>query len=553
MHPGLPPIDPRVKELDAQFQELKLRRSPWEPYWNDLRELVRPSAGRFGASGSFMADPEPSSMGYDSTPGWALEQLASGLHSFLTNPTERWMFLGVKADPGEETEPEVRAWLETVTDILFEVFGSSGGMFHPTLHECYLDIGCFGTAAVYEDYDPKLGMPFFQAYPLTDCWIDENELFQPDTVFRRTSFSTRQLIQKFPESIAFQPVTEAQPQKKWDVIHTVRPRAEKLRGRPGPIGKPWSSIWWCAELGQVLRESGYDVFPYHLPRWSKLSGELYGRSPGMVALPDIRMLNSMKKTLLKAAHKVVDPALMLPDDGFMLPIKTRPGGLNYYSRGLEASIDRVPGPERFDVPMEFFSATQDAILKAFYVDWLRRDPKKERQTAFEINDDRTEKLVLMAPMIGRLKNELLGPVIRTTYDLLNRWGHIPEIPEQLLNNMPVKPHYVSPAFKAQMNSKVVNAERYIQQLSQLVPVFPDILDSINPDRLGSELAILNDVTTKVLASQQEIAQKRQRRQQMEEASVQAQVAQDASGAIKNVAQARAADPTGTDNLLPFIQ
>ena len=39
----------------------------------------------------------------------------------------------------------------------------------------------------------------------------------------------------------------------------------------------------------LLEEGGFDEFPYMVPRWSKVAGEIYGRSPSMTSLPDIKI------------------------------------------------------------------------------------------------------------------------------------------------------------------------------------------------------------------------------------------------------------------------
>ena len=63
-----------------------------------------------------------------------------------------------------------------------------------------------------------------------------------------------------------------------------------------------------------------------------------GRSPAMVALPDVKMLNLMSKTIIQAAQKQIDPPLLVPDDGFLLPIRTQPGGLNFFRSGSRDTI-----------------------------------------------------------------------------------------------------------------------------------------------------------------------------------------------------------------------
>ena len=88
---------------------------------------------------------------------------------------------------------------------------------------------------------------------------------------------------------------------------------------------PYSSIYYHKDDNHIISISGYNEFPYVVPRWLKSSSEIYGRSPSMTALPDVKMLNKMSETTIKAAQKMVDPPLLVPDDSFILPVRTQPG------------------------------------------------------------------------------------------------------------------------------------------------------------------------------------------------------------------------------------
>ena len=98
---------------------------------------------------------------------------------------------------------------------------------------------------------------------------------------------------------------------------------------------PIASVYVLCKDEIILEESGYEEMPVLAPRWSKASGEVYGRGPGMATLPDVKMLQQMSKTIIKAAQKVVDPPLQLEDDSVILPVRTIPGGLNYRRAGSE--------------------------------------------------------------------------------------------------------------------------------------------------------------------------------------------------------------------------
>ena len=115
------------------------------------------------------------------------------------------------------------------------------------------------------------------------------------------------------------------------------PRDERDAQKIDAGNKPYASIYIEPTQKIVIRESGFDEFPYVCPRFLKASFEMgYGRSPAMTALPDTMMINAMSKVTITAAQKQIDPPLMVPDDGFMLPVRTKPGGLNSVLKKLRA-------------------------------------------------------------------------------------------------------------------------------------------------------------------------------------------------------------------------
>jgi hypothetical protein len=97
---------------------------------------------------------------------------------------------------------------------------------------------------------------------------------------------------------------------------------------------------------------------------------MYGRSPAMNALPDVKMLNTMSKTTIKAAQKQIDPPLMVPDDGFVLPVRTVPGGLNFYRSGTRERIEPLNIGANNPIGLQMEEQRRKAIRENFFVDQL---------------------------------------------------------------------------------------------------------------------------------------------------------------------------------------
>ena len=112
------------------------------------------------------------------------------------------------------------------------------------------------------------------------------------------------------------------PYETFECFHVVKPWHSLKPSPLQSIEKPWISLHIAKDDKKIMGVGGYDQFPYICSRWARNALEIYGRGPGGDTLPDIRMLNEMEKTYLKGLQKQVDPALTLPDDGFISPLKT---------------------------------------------------------------------------------------------------------------------------------------------------------------------------------------------------------------------------------------
>jgi len=523
----------RVNALIDHYSRLKTYRTQWESHWQEIRNLVRINTTDFNSSQTRGAQRAENI--YDGTAPWSLEQFGAGLHSHLTNPASRWFnleFQGMDATLDEES----LMWLEEVSDLIYFEYGVPETGMNPALHECYMDLGAFGTGVLFQDYVADKQLIVFRCFPLADCFIDESADGTVDTIFRKTLMTSRQVVQKFGEkNVPEKVIKEMHTEKKWEIVHAVFPRSDRDVRKLSKTNMPFASFWFSEECKYIFSESGYHEFPYHVPRWSKLSGEMYGRSPAMTCLPDIKMINQMSKVTIKAAQKAVDPPLMVPDDGFMLPLKTAPSSLMFYQQGTDPIIP-LESRGRLDIGLEMMDQRRDHIIKSFFVDWLLQQKNTTEMTATEVMDRREEKLRMMAPMIGRLEGELLSVMIRRTFGLLARANRIPEMPASL-QGIPLDLSYSSPAAQAQLGGKAAAIQRFMQDLVPLAEVDPSIMDSLNLDGFARVMADIRDVSRKILRSEAEVDQVRQQRAQQEQAAQMSQMAPAMAGSIKDLAQA----------------
>lgn len=527
-------------DLLARFSRMQTARSPFDNDWNGIRDFVRPITVAFNAATGQFASIRPETM-YDGTAPDALEELASALHSYLTSPTERWFELQIDGVDAHMLSPEELLWLDQATDVIYSYYQREDSNQQSALHETYLDLGSFGTAVLGQEWDTDSRGLIFTAHPLGQSYISESSKGRVDTVFRRLYWTLRQLRQEFGTVLPPKLMRETNLDKAFEVLHCVYPRTDVSPGM-SPDRKPYASVWLCLTTKEILREAGYDTFPYHVPRWTKLAGEFYGRGPARKCLPDIKMLNAMEKTTLKAGQKQVDPPLVLANEGFLLPIKTSPGAL-IFKEEEERQITPLETKGNLPWAEDKMEQKRDFIRRCFYNDWIRREKKKREQSATEITDDRDEMLRLFAPVFGRLVMELHGPMIARSYSLLDEKNKIPPAP-QSLSSRKLKLGYMSPASRAQSGSRANQIARYFQDLVPLAQIDPSIMDAIDMDKAAAELALARGTPRSILRDPEEVKAMRENKAKMAAMQQATQIAEPASKAIKNLSDAGVGGGTG---------
>ena len=162
-----------------------------------------------------------------------------------------------------------------------------------------------------ENENPREGLFRYRSIHLSRICIAENHRGVIDTVYRKFRYSARAAQQKWGDQLPQRILDciEKEPDKKFEFIHAVQPNEEYEIGRLGTAGMKYSSYYVCVEEKCVVSEGGYHTFPSAVSRYVTAPEEVYGRSPAMTVLPDIRMINAMNKTTIRAAQKMVEPPL----------------------------------------------------------------------------------------------------------------------------------------------------------------------------------------------------------------------------------------------------
>ena len=471
-----------TKLLD-RLASLEVARESWEEHWQDVADYIVPRKADFTRTRS--AGDKRMDKIYDGTAIHASELLSASIHGMLTSASTNWFNLCFTNDM-LQAEDEAKEWLEGVEQVMYAQFHRSN--FQEQIHELYHDLITFGTGVLYVETDGENGFRF-ETRHISECFLAEDPEGRVDTVYRKYKMSVRSAQKLFGEeaSSRINKLMKQDPHEEIEIVHVVMPRDDRDAEKISAENKPFASIYIDPEEKVIIKESGFDEFPYMCPRYLKASFERgYGRSPAMQALPDVKMLNKMSEVTIRSAEKQVDPPLMLPDDGFMLPIRTVPGGLNFYRSGTRDRLEPLQIGANNPLGLQMEDQRRQAINSAFYVDQLTMGVGGPMMTATEVVARTEEKMRLLGPVLGRLQAELLQPLINRCYNILTR-QELFAPPPQIISGQDIDIEYVSPLAKAQRQTDVQATLQMLQIVQPVAQIDPKIIDHLDGDGLIKHL------------------------------------------------------------------
>ena len=524
----------KIKSIFDDFEKAKGNRRVFESHWQDVADYVIPDREfvSFSSSGSKLRQHI-----YDDTGPDSAETLAGALHGMLTNPAVKWFALRTD-DSDINNIPEVATWFYKVEDIMFSIMGNPKFGFATNMHECYLDLVSFGTSAMVFVTDQFAPLKF-RCRPLTEIYAKSNADNEINTVYREFELTNQQASDVWGE-LAPPKVAEAiRLNKKLDdkrtYLHVVMPREHRAPMKQDGKNKAFASLNIDVEEKLIITEGGFDEFPYLIPRWAVKAGEVYGRSPSMKMLPTIMMLNAMGRTLIVAAEKAVDPPLIIPANSVEGPIRTAPASLIYRRSDSPIGIETLP-PGRVDIGVPMIAAYQEAVKRGFFLDVIGALPLQDRMTTVEVHARLQQKMQIMSPILARLVNELLSPLITRLFRLMFKRNMFPEMPDELSNQV-MAIDYVSPLALSQKASELQNVERWTAFTAPFVQADPQVLDNFDPDQIVRHGGNVLNVPPSAIRTEEEIQEIRNQRAQQQQAAIQAQTAQTTATAARQGAAA----------------
>lgn len=506
-------------------------------HWTELSENILPRNGRFVASDRNNGKSRTNRI-LDNTATRGARTLAAGMLGGLTSPARPWLRVKTEDDDLNEYQP-VKVWLAEVTRRMLSSF--SGSNTYRALHGAYEELGVFGTSAttILDDYDSLIHM---YGHTTGEFMLATNYRGQVDTFYRELEITVDQCVREFGYencSITVRNLYDANNRYAWvPVVHVVEPRANRNPNLLDAQNMAWKSCYFePGENGdKFLRESGFKRFRVLAPRWITTGQDVYGQSPGMEVLGDVKQLQHEQLRKSQGIDYQTRPPLQGPSSMKNMEVDMLPGGLTLVdsagtNQGLRPAFE---AQINLNYLLEDIRDVRERINAGFYSDLflMLASQDNRNMTATEVAERHEEKLLMLGPVLERLHNELLDPLVEITFERMLEAGVLPPPPAEL-DGLELNVEFVSILAQAQRAVGTNSVDRFVGNLGVMAQLKPEVLDKFDADQWVDVYADSTGVDPSLIVADEKVAMIRQTRaQEQAAAAAQQQAAQMAESAAK---------------------
>ncbi|RLA02078.1 MAG: hypothetical protein DRQ42_01580 [Gammaproteobacteria bacterium] len=544
-----------AKEIRKRYAAHKSDRTTVEANWDIIERYIVPLAG-----GKFFEDNRQEQTVdwnraryiYDSTAIMAHRTLTAHVHSTLTSAASRWFDLRFKQATLNDDQ-EARAWLEECGELVYQTLQESN--FDLEINKAYSDMVGFGNTAIVEEVPNEVQWEGvnFSTVPIRQIFYDPGLNNEALNFYRRLEWEPSRIIAKWgienvPEKVRKK--YEAAQSDKLEIVFCIFARSDKngvdvtktLAPKERPFGFKYILLEGADghdgqdELGE---EGGYYEMPAFVAQWEKTSGSKWGKGPANTALGDVLTLNSVVAMTLSAATKAIEPPLLTQQRNIIGDLDFQPGGETVVRdingiKPLESGAD-------FNVSNLLIDRLQDSIRRIFHNNDLElRDSPQMTATEVQVRYEMMQKV--LGAVVGQIQNGLLDPIVSRTFGILTRAGRLPQMPEVVANSQgSVKIEYTGPLSRSQRSDKATSMERYMMTLNQYGQMVPELIDLVDPDEFGRQLAELMGVPATSLRSEDAVIKLRETRAEQQAQAAkreadesEARAAKDGSAAVASL-------------------
>lgn len=528
------------KELIAKQEGLSRDRATWDNYWSEIAPLVFPRQDIFNNKTAVKGEKRENKK-YDDTAVLALTRGAAAIEGVLIPRGQRWHGIDVPAEVEDDYEAQI--WADGVRDFLFKRRYAPTANFSSQAHEFILSLLSFGTAVMLVEDIVGHGIRY-KTNHISEHYFMENDKGIIDTDFRKYKLTATQAKQRFGDAApqVVEKALEKEPNKELQFLHVVMPDKDDQ----APEGMKFISYHVSIDGGEILSVGGYKTFPYIISRWTTAPNEIYGRSPTMDVLSEIKMLNAIRKTDIQARHMAVSPPILAADQRTIRRLSLKSNAINYGTIDMNGRplVQPYQAGTNIAVSDDTIEKSRAVINSAFFLDLFQILVESPQQTATEVLQRAQEKGTLLSPSAGRQKNEWLDPLIDRELSIYEAYGifeddgllPMPESIKDLGGSINVK--YTNPITHMQQSDEAIATEKTVQALIPVAQIDPTALDVIDWSEYAEIMRAANGAPQRLFKAPETLAAEQEAKAQQEGMAQMAQMAPQMAGAVKDIAQAQ---------------
>lgn len=474
---------------------------------------------------------------YDSTAMIAAYKLTSGIFSYLMPVGylgPKWFEFVAQLQEMKDNA-DIAQWLSLATTLTHTEIWRSNFM-----REMFITIRSmivFGTGVIsVEMVDGEL---VFMSHHISTMCFDVNSKGEIDTAYKTLFYTLRQAKQKFGEEALLQckSIAKAITAKKLDevfeFVHCTMPNEDYDDKRITSSYKKYRSTYIFIQDKKEVKRSGFAELPYMVARFSRVPGGIMGFGPAMEYLPEISMLNRMKKSFIYTTEYSGNPAMMVEDDGVIGQPVTSPGGTVRIRSGAQFPQPWNPGIN-VQQNAEVIKNQQQDVRDLFFNSLFQSLANvKNISSATEAQIRKEDDLSIVAPPITALQKEIFSPLIMRVFNLLRRASNskMPDAP--ITFDADVVYHG-----RLALAMSTVQSNAMEQVLAKWAPYAEGtgIFENPDFDKSFRDAWLSAGAPAENLRPYDQMMESRQATQELQAAAAQAEIAAEASKAYKNVNQ-----------------
>lgn len=544
----------------GRLGSLDVERSSFIAHYQETSDFVQPRRGRFSVEDRNKGDKRWGSI-INARASLAHRVARSGMLAGVMSPARPWFSLSLM-DEAIMEQQDVRTWLSTGEKILRMIFNESN--LYSMAPHLIGEMLTFGTGAMLhvDDFDD---VARFYTQTAGSYYLSQNHRYEIDTLVREFQMTVQQIVRKFGYPNCSTAVKDAYDKGNYEgwhtLVHFIEPNPSADSRKPENVFKDWRSVYFekgtdsGEDKSAFLRESGFDAFPAHCPRWDVTGEDVYATDwPAAMALGDIKMLQVEEKRKAQGIDKMVNPPMKGPPGLAQRRISTLPGGMTVYEGNEQNKLEPL-----YNVRLPIYELRQDIeaierrIDEIFFKDLFLAITNIEGiqpRNQFDLVQRNEERLLQLGPVLERLHSEFLGPLVERTFDQAVKAGILPPAPPAI-EGSELRIDFVSSLAMAQRAVATSSIDRITAYVGGLVGAgFEGVIQKFDADQAVDEYAKAIGVPPRIIRPDEVVAAERQQQQQQAMAQQAVQMGQGAAGIAKTASDTETGE---SENLLTDIR